>query len=215
MKKRTRLLAFLLTLCMLASVVPFSALTAFAAGESEPKDAMNEIESTFSAYKIGDTQKISNDGYIGIPVELSIYFDKANNTVKSGYNGTPVIIYVVNTGLERIGTDSDTDIITSMLEHGYVVVVLDYLNSEKAVSPELDWSVQALRNKVKSKTYFTDSIFPSGTYYENHVVPAGYDVSLRNVFWEADKHGTEGTLEWIVSNWNNDFSGGKGNKLVK
>ena len=215
MKKRTRLLAFLLTLCMLASVIPFSALTAFAEGEGDQTDAMEAIESAFSAYKIGDTQKITSDGYIGIPVELSIYFDKANNTVKSGYNGTPVIIYVVNTKLDRIGTDSDTDIITSMLDRGYVVVVLDYLNSAKAISPDLDWSVQGLRNKIKSKTYFTDSIFPSGTYYENHVVPAGYDISINNVFWEADKHGTEGTLEWIVSNWNNDFRGGKGTRLVK
>ena len=223
MDKKKRILAFLLTLCMLVTAVPLGVLPTFAASEGgeeideERVDAMDAINSALSGYMIGEKQVIADDGYIGIGVELSIYFDKENNTVKSGYNGTPVIVYVVNTMAERTGTKSDTDILMSMLDRGYVVVVLDYLNNKKAISPDLDWSVQGIRNKVKSKTYFTDSIFPSGTYEENHVVPAGYDVSLKNLFWEADKHGTDGTLEQIVRNWNTDFRGSvsKGKKLVK
>ena len=213
-----RLIAVLLLVCTLITLLPASAIAAFAAeimqGAEKP-DAMEAIESGFSDKKIGETQNIANDGYIGIPVELSIYYDKTKGSVKSGYGGTPIIIYVVNTTVERIGTDTDSEIIQSMLDRGYVVVTLDYKNSEKAVSPDLDWSVQGIRNKIKSKTYFTDSIFPSGTYYDNFVVPAGYDVSLYNVFWEADKHGADGTLEKIVENWNNDLRGCKAEKLVK
>ena len=207
-----------LTLILVAAIVLIFAAAMIVvsfANNTETNDAMIEIESNLSLYKLENTVAIDDDGYIGIPVELSVFFDKENHTVKSGYGGTNIIIYVVNTMVERIGTDSDTTIIQSMLDRGYVVVVLDYLNNSKAVSPALDWSVQILRNRIKNKEYLTASVFPAGTYYENYVVPAGYNVSLNNVFWEADKHGTEGSLEKIVEVWNNDFKGVKGNTLVK
>ena len=198
----------------MSSLFATSLILVSAALDSEKNDARINGEGNLADFKIGNTVTV-DDGYIGIPVELSIFFDKSNHQIKSGYGGTNVIIYVINTMVERIGTDGDTDIIRSMLDRGYVVVVLDYLNNKKATSPELDWSVQNLREKVKNKEYFTDSIFPSGIYYDNYIVPAGYDVSLNNVFWEADKHGTEGSLEKIVEVWNNDFKGVKGNTLVK
>ncbi len=125
------------------------------------------------------------------------------------------MMYVVNTMAERIGTDSDEDIITSMLERGYVVAVLDYLNNEKAVSPALDYSVQAFRSKIIDKTYLTDSVFPNGTYQATQIVPAGYDVRLNGVFWELDKHGSDGTFEKIVDTWNDDFRYYHKDKVVR
>jgi len=212
-----RILSLILLLCTVFSILPVGAIGVWAEelGVEQKEDAMEKIEASFSDYKIGDTVSLSDDGYIGIPVELSIYFDKANHTVTSGYGGTPIIVYVVNTCAERVGTDSDDKIIRSMLDRGYVVTVLDYKNDKKAVSPALDQSVQIIRNRVKSKTYFTDSIFPAGTYYDNYVVPAGCDVSLYNVFWEADKHGADGTLDKIVEIWNADFKSVEGEQIVK
>ena len=82
-----------------------------------------EGDTELSAYKQGDKQTVADDGYIGIPVEVTVYYDYATfGAAKAGYNGTPVILYVVNSGAERIGTDSDTDIIKSMLERGYAVL---------------------------------------------------------------------------------------------
>ncbi|MBR2650085.1 MAG: hypothetical protein IKD45_00325, partial [Clostridia bacterium] len=214
LSKRT--LSVILLLCALVALFALAAIAVFADGAGEgATDAMEAIESEFSAEKIGETQLIGDDGYIGIPVELSIYYDKSKGAIRSGYNGTPIIVYVVNTKAVRVGTDDDTDIIRSMLDRGYAVVILDYLNNGKAVSPALDWSVQGLRIKIRDKAYFSDSIFPSGVYYDNYVVPAGCDISLNNVFFEADKHGADGTLEKIVENWNNDFRGTKGERLVK
>ena len=115
-------------------------------------------------------------------LELSVFFDKESFTVKSGYHGTPTILYTVNTMVERIGKDSDTDIIKSMLDRGYVVVVADYLNSAKAISPALDYSVQLLRTRICNGEFFTDPIFPEGFYRENHVVPAGYNILADQIF---------------------------------
>ena len=207
MKSTSKKLIFIVLAVTLLILATSFTLVSFASGES---DAMADVEASLADYKITDTVFVEDDGYIGIPVKVSIFFDKVDYSVKTGYNGTPVIIYVVNTKAERVGTRSDTDIITSMLDRGYVVVTLDYMNNAKAVSPALDWSAQGLRTEICNGEYFTDSIFPSGTYYENYVVPAGCNVRLNDVFWEADKHSTEGTLEKIVEAWNNDFKGVNG-----
>ena len=192
---------------------------AFAASGEDLEDAMLEIEAdgTLAAYKQGETVTLSSDGYIGIPVEISVYHS-SDGTPKSGYDtdATPVILYVVNAGVERIGTNSDVNIIKGMLDRGYIVAVCDYMNNAKAISPDLDWSAQGLRNKLKAGEFFSGaSVIPSGTYYNSFVVPAGYDVSLNHVFWEIDKHGTDGTLDKIAEIWNNDFRGVKGNTVIK
>ena len=53
------------------------------------------------------------------------------------------------------------------------------------------------------------------TAKESFVCPAGCDVLLNAVFWEIDKHSTDGTLEKIVENWNSDFKATKANSVVK
>ncbi len=178
---------------------------------------MPDIRDGLSAYVQGETVTVSDDGYIGIPVELTVYYDYASHgKVTPGYNGTPIILYVINTVTERIGTDSDVDIISSMLARGYAVVVADYLNDSKAVSPALEYSVQKIRTKLKSGTFFTDkTVFPTGTYYENHCVPAGYDISIGDVFYEIDKHGVDGALDKIVEVWNYDFRATYGSRIIK
>lgn len=208
------LFSLLAILSFAAIFTAIFAATVFAA-DGNGDDAMNEIEKAFSEYRIGDTVSLENDGYIGIPVGITTYYGKDNGKATPGYNGTPLVIYVVNTRVERIGAKTDVEIISSMLERGYIVSVLDYKNNKDAVSPGLDWSTQTLRQTFKSGGYFTDKTYlPAGTYYDTFVVPAGYDVSLSNVFWETDKHGADGTLEWIVSNWNTDFRGCFKNTVV-
>ena len=190
---------------MLVLIITLCAVAAFA---SAPIDAMTDIEANLSEYKIGTTVTLENDGYIGIPVEISTYFDAKNHTAVPDFmanGGTPIIIYVVNTNTERVGTDTDTNIIRSMLERGYIVAVLDYLNSSAAKSPDLDWSAQLIRKPIRQGEYFNGGVIPEGEYTENFVAPAGCNVSLGNVFFEADKHAADGTLEKIVETWNNDF----------
>lgn len=208
MKNERRTKMLILALCVALCLAAAFAVVALAADTGE-SDATVAIEAAFSASKVGDTKRVSNDGYIGIPVEITTYYDYAKHgAAKKDYNGTPLVIYVVNTKVERIGAKTDVEIIKSMLDDGYIVAVLDYLNNAKAKSPDLDWSTQTIRKTIMGSSYFGDTTkIPSGTYYSNYIVPAGYDVSIRNVFWEADKHGADGTLDKIVENWNTDFRG--------
>ena len=67
-------------------------------------------DETLAQYKQGDTVTVADDGYIGIPVELTTYYD-ASKPTKTGFavDATNLVLYVVNARFERIGTDSDVD----------------------------------------------------------------------------------------------------------
>ena len=145
MKKK--IMFAVMAICLLLSLIPLAAAAA------APSDAMPAINAAHLDKRQG-TQTLENDGYIGIPVELSLYFDTQNHTVKSGYGGTPVILYVVNANFERIGTQSDAEIIESMLARGYIVVTVDYKNNSRAASPALDTSLQHIRSSIEKRTYF-------------------------------------------------------------
>ena len=97
---------------------------------------------------------IEDDGHIHIRAHYTILFDHATFTHKKGFNGTPIMIYVVNTAVERIGTLSDEEIVWGMIGRGYVVMVLDYLGNERALSPKLDKSVQGLRQRLMKGEFF-------------------------------------------------------------
>ncbi len=176
--------------------------------------AMVDINSQLAQHKVSSTMYLEDDGYIGIPVQASVYYSGAS--ARDGIGGTPIITYVVNTNTDRVGTESDVSIITSMLERGYAVVVVDYMNNEKAKTPELDWSLQSIVQKISSGLFFGNcSAFNGGSYKEIFVVPAGYDVSIGNVYWEIDKHSADGTLEYIVEVWNEDFRSVYANRVIK
>ena len=217
MKKSLKLFSFLLALIMLFSTVSVSVL---AVGElpsetaSDREDAMIAIREAFSAYKMKEIA-LADDGYIGIPVDMVIYYAKESEDFVYSYNGTPVVLYVVNSMAERTGTDSDTEILGEMLSRGYLVIVVDYKNSTKAISPDLDWSTQQLRARVLTGEFFEGTkIDPTGKFTDGYVVPSGHQISDGHIFWEIDKHGADGSLEKIVEIWNNDFRGVKGESVV-
>lgn len=208
MKKIKSILSILIVLCMLLPtvVLPVSA-GAETVETTGSVDAMEAISAAFDDTYLVESHSQTDDGYIGIPVDVHIYYSK-KATAKSGYHGTTVIAYVVNTNTERIGTESDVDIMTRWLEKDWIVAVVDYKNNVRAASPGLESSVQDLRNKLIVKgSYLTASCFQSGTYQDNYVLPAGYDIRINDVFWEVDKHSAAGTMEEIVKFWNTDLKG--------
>lgn len=176
---------------------------------------LNCIEN-FNEYKIIPTVKFDSDDHIGIPFEISVLFNNQMGKIESGYTGTPIAIYVINTATERIGTESDEVIIERLLRNGFVVTILDYLDNPLAAGQNLDTSVQLIRRRLMNGEFFENSKeFPKGNYPETLIVPSGYDVLYKKVFWSFDKHGSNGSLEKIVEIWNNDFRGTKGEVLIK
>ncbi len=138
---------------------------------------------------------------------VTVLFDEKRFSFREKYNGTPVIFYVTGTGMERVGTASDKEIILSMIERGYMVVLTDYSVNDNAVSPELDWSVHRLKTMLINSS---DKIIR-----ETFIVPAGCNLSLNHVFWTIDEHSAAGTLEKIVEVWNNDFRFKYGERIIE
>ena len=205
-------------LCIVMCLAALFAVIASAGGEIVTDADMAAIKNAFSAYLVQDTRRVENDGYVGA-LQYTAYYDSSKGNVRSGIGGTPTILYVINTNTERVGTSSDISIIQSMLDRGYVVVVVDYLDNPKAAGHKLDDSAQMASQNVKFGRWLDKtaplSVAKNGDYYETFVCPAGYDVLLNQVFWEIDKHSADGTLDKIVENWNTDFKGIKAERLVK
>lgn len=214
-KKKSALKISVILMAILILTLSITAVIASASGAVVEVGEMVDINAKFSSYKVQDTVRTDDGGYVG-DYQYTVFYDSAKGSVKSGYEGTPVVIYTVNhPAIERIGTDSNETIIKSMLDRGYVVVVLDYPNSAKAVSPAIENSTQAFRTNLRKGSILKASLFPSGEYHENFLAPSGFNVRLNEVFWEIDKHSTSGTLDKIVENWNSDFRATKGGKLIK
>lgn len=125
------------------------------------------------------------DGY-GNPVTLHYYYDSARTYEgsKTGKEGAVTILYVMNTNTTRYDTDSDESIVRSMLDRGFYVIVLDYAENP-IVSPDLEWSVQAIRTKI-----LNGKIVPPGRGADesvgvaaNYVVPSGYNIVYKMPFF--------------------------------
>ena len=223
--KKMSLLKKSILLCMLIAGITALVITGMSVSASGIVTAgeMVDISNDFADYKVQQTARIENDGIVGA-LQYTVYYDyeRLGNVVPDIY-GTPIIVYAINTNTVRTGTDSNKTIIQSMLDHGYVVVVLDYLGNSAATSPKIDDSVQLFTKNLKDGRYFdkdtdtdTSKAFPkSGAYKEIFVCPSGHNVLLNQVFWEIDKHSANGTLEKIVENWNTDLKKAKANTLVK
>jgi hypothetical protein len=177
--KKINLKSLILIIAAVAIIMSCFMVSIFA-DDGDKIDAMIEInanEKLSGAFIKKVT--LDEDGYIGIPVELSIYYDyathgKINPLGWIDAEGPAVVLYVVNTELERIGTKPDTEIISGLLDRGWVVAVADYKNNAKADTPDLDWSCQRIRDRLYKGEYFsatTDKI-GKGTYVTNFILPA-------------------------------------------
>ena len=223
---KQRIVSFFLLVCLLVSVF---ATTASAIVSQNPvykeggtvegkEDAFPAIRDALVTYQVGET-KTYTDEYIGIPYQVTVYNNpeamptpkavsdldflyetSEPNPYNQSANGKPVVYYVINTNTERVGTDSDVDIIRSLLAEGYVVLVTDYLNEKRAKTPDLDWSLQKVRTHTAE---FCSGITVWASY--NYVVPAGYSLKRGVQFFDYVESGVDGILECIMEIWNIDL----------
>lgn len=155
-------------------------------------------------YVVYETE-LASDGYLGIPVGIKTY--ASGNTTSD----SSIIYYVVNTNTERVGTDTDEQILTDLINRNYLVTVSDYKNNSKANDPySLDWSIY----KVLDQAVTGWRGGAQANTESRIVLPAGYNVTTDEVFFELDKHGADGSFQRIIDVWNNDFLGTKGSTSI-
>ena len=156
MTKRTqktvllRVCALMLTLVMM---VPYLPMGIFATTEETNVFVYEELVDY-----VVKTEAKTTDGYIGIPVDVVVYFDAtkeaaydtSNYQIQNGYRDT--IFYVINWNGERIGQESDVSILSDYISQGYVVITVDYKSNEKAKSPDIEHSLAVLKT-----SYLTES----------------------------------------------------------
>ncbi len=197
-----KLIAFLVAFSLLLTC--FSSLL-FINVSAKPavSPATLSLREAFIADKKGEFE-MADDGYIGIPVVLTTFVRESSELNKA------VILYVVGTNTERVGTDSDEEIVGDLLNQGYIVIVADYLNNPLATGTPLSYSLMYLQSgNVNSGVYNCGYQMETMTSY---CLPAGYRIERDIYFYSLDTMALNGTNEYIVWLWNEFYAGENGIK---
>jgi len=137
-----------------------------------------------------------------IPVKIYFLGDRTENP-----DGAEVIVYLRNKAWERIGQESDLSILTDYIQKKFIVITVDYGNEVQAVSPHFDKDLHDILKGVygfKTESLLKDSrLVPKD--FRCFFLPEGYRVATDLIYWEIDKHGAYGTLEFIMKSYNEDI----------
>lgn len=170
---------------------------------AEPEASISE---TFAEYEVNWTT-VLDDGVIGIPLSISTYCALPAEQINSSTN---VVVYVINHNEEKVGTESDLTIVEDLLKE-YIVIVVDYMDNEKAISPQLEQSVMNIKCDVIEGKYLNGL-----NYYESgvHVVPSGSRIKREIVYFDLLESAAKGTNERIMDIWNTTAKKKLGSKWV-
>lgn len=166
-----------------------------------PSEATLALREAFSKELKGEFEKAS-DGYIGIPVVFTTFVRESAEFNKA------TILYVVGANVERIGTDTDEDIINDLLDEGYVVTVVDYLDNPLATGTPLSYSLMLIQSGDVNANKYTCG-YTIDTMY-SYCLPSGCRIVRDIYFYSLDTMALNGTNEYIVWLWNNFYAGENG-----
>lgn len=136
-------------------------------------------------------------------VPMNIYFLGG----ETGPDGTEVIVYVKNRAWDRIGQESDLSILKDYIQKKFIVITVDFGDDKQAVSPQFDKDLHEIFKAVygfRTQSLLED-IHLKPKEYRCFFLPEGYRVATDLVYWEIDKHGAFGTLEYIMKSYNEDI----------
>lgn len=145
-----RIIAGVLSMILVAACLPLGLLSFATETPSAPEEFASLEE------YLGKSETVT-DRYEK-PVHLHYYYEEEMTYKPSaiGEGGSVIIQYVMNTNTERVrGTEGkDAEIVRSMLDRGFYVIVMDYIDNP-VTSPDLDWSIQGIRDSVRKGTFVT------------------------------------------------------------
>ena len=220
MKLTKRVLAMLLAMMMVLTFIPLSAFATETVTGLVYESEIYEDE-TLNGYKQYETMW-TDSTHVKADVKISVYFDTENVT-----QTRDVIFYVINWNGERIGTDSDVDIVTDTVEaaasvesgNRAAVIVADFGGNTLAVAGTIEASLAALREELPGQQKITVWSDPAAAMasddpstaetttvavHKNHVyvLPAGYRVARDLLYFETDFHSSLGTMNNVMTTWN-------------
>jgi len=112
------------------------------------------------------------------PVKMTVLKPDGFNTNQP----SPLVVYLENLAVPRVGTDPDDAIIHDFLAAGYLIVTLDYAHYPDARVPLINRDLGELRNQVLHKTFLPGiEIDPTHVF----LVPSGSRL-LRDVVFYRD-----------------------------
>ena len=136
-------------------------------------------------------------------VPLKIYYLEES----TGDEARDAVIYVTNKAWERIGKEDDLSILRDLIKQKFIVITMDLGNDKKAVSPFIDNDINGVYNAVFG--FKTNSLLKEINLkpreFRCFVLPGGYRVAADLTYWEIDKHGVHGTLEYILNSYNKEI----------
>ena len=137
-------------------------------------------------------------------IPVKIYFLQDSTTDP---DGAEVIVYLKNKAWERIGKEPDGSILKDYIQKKFIVIIINYGNEPKAVSPQFDSELDKMMKAVYG--FHTASIL-KGTKlrpkeFRCFFLPEGYRVATDLSYWEIDKHAAFGTMEFIMQSYNEDI----------
>jgi hypothetical protein len=137
---------------------------------------------------------------------ISWHCQKINRTIplkvysKPETNAAPVIVYVKNYNWERLSSESDSQIVSDLIQQGYIVIVADFENDPNAFSPYFDEDLHDIFKGVYDNILLGLDAVPIP--YQCYFLPAGYRIQRNVEFWDIQKNGWVGTMEHVVKTYN-------------
>ena len=219
MKKK--FLCLFLALCF--CIFPFSVVSVCAEesdylllegrlGETVERHTVTHVSFTlptasfYPSYATGGFKMVDMD----INAEISVFAPDFTDRM------TPVAFYPMNfVGADDCSDEQNIDCINSLIDHGFIVAVVDFMDDPRACSPNIDWVIQGIRNNTS--TYL--SSFEVEVDYrglDNYVIPEGYGITRGVVYYDYETNAPEGLLEDITNTYNNpnsSFRTTKGNLI--
>ena len=142
-------------------------------------------------------------------VPVNIYYITRGTHSRPWNIGSPVLVYVKNHGYERIGTEPDSSILLDYIREHYIVITLDFENDPQAASPHFDSDLHRLFGAIydEGEESLFEGINLTPRVYRCFFISAGCRIATDLVYWEMDKHGANGTLEFIMERYNKKIAG--------
>ena len=114
----------------------------------------------------------------------------------------PLVFYLKNLPQERIGEYTDSKIKSDLEAEGFIVIDLDCSTFPKT-SPQLENALVEFHIDCKDVYSSYENALQAVDVDNIHYVPEGYTIKKDIPVWNIKDHGADGSLEYIMKQWNN------------